>query len=262
MIALLLLFADVLKVADPVRQVLGQALTPVRFMLTAPRDLADTIDSYMTEHESLVTENEALHARIRVLQVQNQRVASLQAENDRMRALLGASEELEARVLAAEILSLDPDPYTHQVVINRGKADGVTLGMPILDAGGVMGQVVQVEAYQSQVLLVADRNHAIPVQVNRNGVRAIAVGSGRLGELTLVHVPDTADIQEGDLLVTSGLGQRFPEGYPVGTVRSVSQDPAKDFANVSAIPSAALDRSRHVILLMNPTEVLNELEPQ
>jgi len=142
--------------------------------------------------------------------------------------------------------------------VNKGELDGVYKGQPVLDAQGLMGQVIEVLPYTSRVILIADSNHAIPVQVNRNGVRAIAVGSGQLNELVLIYVPDTADIKAGDMLVSSGLGNRFPQGYPVGVIKSVEHDPGEPFAIVSAEPSAYLDRSRHLLLVFSQDSHLPE----
>ncbi len=146
---------------------------------------------------------------------------------------------------------MDPNPFTHRIIINKGERDGVVLGQPVLDARGLMGQVVELMPYTSRVLLLTDTTHSIPVQVNRNGLRAIASGTGNPERLELRHVADTADIKEGDLLVSSGLGQRFPAGYPVATVKEVIHDSGQPFAIVRAVPTAALNRSRYLLLVFS-----------
>jgi len=153
-----------------------------------------------------------------------------------------------------ELIGISPDPKVHKVIINKGSDDGIYMGQPVLDEFGLMGQVVSVSAYTSQVLLITDNNHALPVQVNRNGLRTVAEGLGDLYQLRLRHVSSTMDIQEGDLLVSSGLGQRFPVGYPVARIESIVHDPGKSFATVVARPAAHLNRSRHVLFVFSRDE--------
>jgi rod shape-determining protein MreC len=153
---------------------------------------------------------------------------------------------------------MDPNPFTHRIIINKGERDGVVLGQPVLDARGLMGQVVELMPYTSRVLLLTDTTHSIPVQVNRNGLRAIASGTGNPERLELRHVADTADIKEGDLLVSSGLGQRFPAGYPVATVKEVIHDSGQPFAIVRAVPTAALNRSRYLLLVFSDNRTAEE----
>ncbi|HEY6130962.1 MAG TPA: rod shape-determining protein MreC, partial [Halioglobus sp.] len=165
------------------------------------------------------------------------------------RALLNSSALLRDDVLVAELIGVSPDPERLQLILNKGESDGVFVGQPLIDASGLMGQVVEVSSDTSRALLITDVTHSVPVQVNRNGVRAIAEGTGALGSLEVRHVSSTTDIQPGDLLVTSGLGGRFPEGYPVAVVKEVERDTGDAFAHVLAVPSAALDRTRHVLLV-------------
>jgi rod shape-determining protein MreC len=163
--------------------------------------------------------------------------------------LLNSSALLRDDVLVAELIGVSPDPVRHQLILNKGSTDGVHVGQPLIDADGLLGQVVEVSPVISRALLITDATHSIPVQVNRNGVRAIAEGSGSLTSLEVHHVSATTDIREGDLLVTSGLGGRFPVGYPVAVVKTIERDPGEAFARIVATPSAALDRSRHVLLV-------------
>jgi rod shape-determining protein MreC len=170
-------------------------------------------------------------------------------QNVRLRELLNSSALVDDQVLVGELIGVDPNPFTQRLLIDKGEKDGVFIGQPVLDARGLMGQVVEVMPYSSRVLLLTDATHSIPVQVNRNGLRAIASGTGNPERLELRHVADTADIKEGDLLVSSGLGQRFPAGYPVATVREVNHDSGQPFAVIRAEPTAALNRSRYVLLV-------------
>lgn len=255
-LSILLMFADVrYQQVDYLRQGLAFVITPLHWVVSVPGELVDWGTDAFASHETLLSENESLRAQLLVLQRKTQQLAVLQAENQRLRELVNASERIPERVLAAQLIGLDPDPYTHQVIINKGLEDGVYLGQPLLDAKGLMGQIIQVDTYTSRALLVADSNHAVPVQVNRNGLRSIAVGNGSLTELQLIYVPDTADIQEGDLLVTSGLGGRFPEGYPVAVVSSIEHDPGEPFARITATPSAELNRSKNVLLVLREEAV-------
>lgn len=172
--------------------------------------------------------------------------------------MLNSSALVNEKVEVAELIGMDPNPFTHRIIINKGERDGVILGQPVLDARGLMGQVVELMPYTSRVLLLTDTTHSIPVQVNRNGLRAIASGTGNPERLELRHVADTADIKEGDLLVSSGLGQRFPAGYPVATVKEVIHDSGQPFAIVRAVPTAALNRSRYLLLVFSDGRTAEE----
>ena len=212
-------------------------------------------DVHLRSRTSLQEESERLLRENLLLQGRSHQMASLQADNARLRALLNSTALLRDDVLVAELIGVSPDPVRHQVVLDKGDQDGVFVGQPLIDADGLMGQVVEVNALTSRVLLITDATHSIPVQINRNGVRAIAEGTGVLGTLEVSHVAATTDIREGDLLVTSGLGGRFPVGYPVAEVAVVERDPGQPFARIFANPSAALDRSRHVLLVFNADPV-------
>ena len=241
-----------------VRSSLGYLVMPVQWVSSLPGQLGVWAGESAQSHTSLIEENKRLRLESLVLRQKIQQMISIRAENHRLRELLNTSEQLDDQILVAELIGVDPDPYTHHIIINKGEQHGVFVGQPILDAQGLMGQVIEVLPYTSRVLLVADSNHAIPVQVNRNGVRAIAVGSGKLDELRLIYVPDTSDIKVGDQLVSSGLGGRYPKGYPLGEISVVEHDPGEPFAIVSAKPAANLDRSRHVLLVFSMDSKLPE----
>jgi rod shape-determining protein MreC len=205
----------------------------------------------LTSEKDLRAENERLKIEVLIYQRKQQQMAALAAENVRLRQLLNGKDMLQDRVLIAELMGVSPNPLSHIVMINRGSREGVYEGQPVLDAFGLMGQVVEVDEDTSRVLLISDSTHAIPVQVNRNGVRAIAEGTGDLNRLSLRHVSINADIREGDILVSSGLGERFPVGYPVAEVEQVVRNSGQAFARVIARPMARLDRSRHVLLVFD-----------
>ena len=203
----------------------------------------------LSSRSELTAENERLKAEQLMMQRRLQKLAALTEQNVRLRELLNSSALVDDEVLATELIGIDPNPFTHRILINKGERDGVVLGQPVLDARGLMGQVVELMPYTSRVLLLTDTTHSIPVQVNRNGLRAIASGTGNPERLELRHVADTADIKEGDLLVSSGLGQRFPAGYPVAMVSEVIHDSGQPFAIVRAVPTATLNRSRYMLLV-------------
>ncbi len=228
---------------------LSLVVTPVQWMANIPASLWGSVADTVKSRDTLRDENTSLRAQNLVLERRLQKLASLTAENVRLRELLNSSALLDDRVLVAELVGIDPDPFRHQVVVNKGSTSGVFVGQPVLDAEGLFGQVIEVSPLTSRVLLISDTSHSLPVKVNRNGVRAIASGTGQLDELILRHVPNTAEIVEGDLLISSGLGQRFPSGYPVGTVVSVVHDPGHPFAFVKVRPSARLNRSSHLLLV-------------
>lgn len=254
-ISLLLIFTDFqFRETDKVRSVLSTLVTPIQYVVDIPPRLVKWVNRTTADYQELHAENGELQAQALVLQRKLQKMTALTAENIRLRELLNSTEKLDEEASLAEIIGLDPDPFTHEVVINKGINEGVAVGQPLLDASGVMGQVIAVSRFTSRVLLLTDSRHAIPVQINRNGVRAIAVGTGITDELELLHLPDTADIVEGDLLVSSGLGGRFPSGYPVATVGEVEHDPGKPFAKVKVSPNAQLTRSRQVLLVASREE--------
>ncbi len=237
---------DTLK---PVRSQLGLVLTPFYWVADIPTHLWQNATQQLSSHSELLAENEKLKAEALLMQRRLQKLATLIEQNVRLRELLNSSALVDDQVLVGELIGVDPNPFTQRVLIDKGEKDDVFIGQPVLDARGLMGQVIEVMPYSSRVLLLTDTSHSIPVQVNRNGLRAIASGTGNPERLELRHVADTADIKEGDLLVSSGLGQRFPAGYPVATVKEVVHDTGQPFAIVRAEPTAALNRSRYVLLV-------------
>ena len=231
------------------RTVLDTLATPIYWAANLPTRVGEWTEIHIQSRSQLLEDNERLRRENLILQGRSQQMASLQAENVRLRALLNSSALLRDDVLVAELIGVSPDPERLQLLLNKGERDGVFVGQPLIDADGLMGQVVEVSSTTSRALLITDITHSVPVQVNRNGVRAIADGTGELDSMEVRHVSSNTDIQPGDLLVTSGLGGRFPEGYPVAVVKEVKRDTGETFARVLAIPSAAMDRTRHVLLV-------------
>lgn len=244
---------------DSVRADLSVLMYPIQYTINLPSTAGDWIQESFATRRSLQEDNARLRAQHLLLQARLQRSDALEAENRRLRELLESSFKAGDRVLIAELMSVDFDPYRHQVLVNKGERDGVFVGQPVLDADGVMGQIIQITPYTATAILITDPSHAIPVQVNRNGVRGIVVGNGSLAEVSLPHLTSSADIRVGDLLVTSGLGGRFPPGYPVAEVTKVDFSSGDAFTQISARPLSHLDRSREVLLvwptLVNPTPV-------
>lgn len=232
-----------------IRNTLSIVLYPVQYAVNFPASAGAWMDESFSTREALQKELTSLKTRQLLYDTRLQKLASLETENRRLRQLLDSSRKLSEKVLIAELLSVDLDPFTSQVVINKGNNHNVYRGQPILDAHGIMGQITRVSPITSTAMLITDPNHAIPVAVNRNGLRAVAFGTGRVKRLDLPHFPNNADIQVGDLLVSTGLGGRFPGGYPVATITSIELDPGQPFARVTATPTAELQRSREVLLV-------------
>lgn len=241
-----------------VRQALSVAAYPIRVIVDLPSRAFLWAGDALSTRRSLQEDNaqlreEQLEARVRL-----QRLETLQAENDRLRALLESRPRLPDRILVAEILSVDLDPFRHRLVIDRGIADGLYVGQAMLDAAGVVGQVTRVEQLSAEAIMISDPGHATPVEINRNGLRTIALGTGDSGRLLLPFLPNNADVKAGDLLVTSGLGDAFPYGYPVARVLTVDRRPGEPFAEIIADPSAALNREREVLLVWQQDRVPDE----
>jgi len=249
------------KSLESVRAGLSVVVYPIQFTTDLPSNLSDWFSESLASRRRLREENESLRTQQLMQQVQLQKLASLEAENIRLRELLDSSFKVGEKVLIAELLSVNLDPYKHQIVINKGRLHDVYPGQPLLDAKGVMGQIVHTGPYTSTAMLITDTSHAIPVQVNRNGLRTIAIGTGTINRLELPYIPNNADIQPGDLLITSGLGGHFPPGYPVARVTAVQHDPGNTFSQVAATPLAELNRSREVLLVWpGKTTVLDTVE--
>ncbi len=232
-----------------VRASLATVLSPVYFLADLPTESSDWVGSTFSSHSALQDQVGLLERRVLELSQASQQYLAVREENGRLRALLGSRARLGRDVLVAEIVGVLPGADRHQVMLDKGSSDGIRDGLAVIDEYGMVGQVIETAQSSARVLLVSDLSHALPVQVVRNNLRGIVAGSGRLDELQLDYVPDSADIREGDVLVSSGLAGRFPSGYPVGIVSAVTRGTGEAFAQVQARPSAQLDRSRHVLVL-------------
>lgn len=254
-LSLALIFVDhISSLLDDVRSGLTLVVTPVIIAADLPGRTATGLQQALATRDDMAVRIDELESELLLLKAKTEKMAALTAENNRLRALLGSAAKLQDNVLVAELIGVDPDPERHEVLIDKGTVDGVFVGQPVLDAEGLMGQITEVGRRVSRVLLISDPTHAVPVQVVRSNLRLIAEGTGASRQLSLLHVQETADIREGDLLVSSGLGDRFPVGYPVGVVSRIVHDPGKPFSTVSAVPHARLDQTRHVLLVFSEDE--------
>ena len=232
----------------PVRDALNWALQPVMWAAALPSALSRSADHLQTR-ESLLRENQVLRENQLLLQARLQKIEALDTENRHLRELLSSSGKLEERVLIAEIVSAAQDPYRQQVIINKGARDGVYKGQALVDAQGVMGQVIRVNPATAIALLLTDPNHSIPVEINRTGLQTFALGRGDGQNLSLPYLPGNADVQVGDLLVSSALGGRFPAGYAVGKVQELKHEPGEHFMEALAEPAARLNQGRQALLV-------------
>lgn len=234
---------------DKLRSIISVVTYPIQYTVHLPIEVGHWVSKNLASRRELIRENTGLRRERLLTRSRLEKLAELQAENKRLRGLLDSSAKVADRVLIAEIMSVDMDPFSRRIVLNKGVNDGVAAGQSIIDSNGVMGQIVNVGPFSSDAMLITDPSHALPVQVNRNGFRSIAVGTGTVSSLDLAHVPNNADVRVGDLLVTSGLGGRFPSGYPVGRVTKVARDNRQPFAAVEVKPSARLERNREVLVI-------------
>jgi rod shape-determining protein MreC len=253
------------------RALVANAAEPLYHLVDWPIRAAESVAGQFRSRERLEATNAQLRAALLAQEADLQRLETLAEENRRLRALLEGAQSLVFKNRFAELVRVDLDPFSHQVMINKGSSDGVEVGQAVIDAEGVMGQVEHVTLHMSRVRLISDPNHALPVQINRTGLRAIALGTGETGALVLNSVPLEADVREGDLVVTSGLGDRFPGGYPVAAVTTVLREEGQTFAQVIARPLASLDRGREVLLIVpqftdeafiGPPDMQPEPEPE
>ena len=231
------------------RSALASFLSPVYFIAEIPYQVNGWATSTLASRDKLQADNDTLSQRVLELSHVSQRYLALYEENQRLRALLGSRSRAGGEALVTEIVGVLPAAGRHEVIIDKGSRVGVTPGLAVIDEFGLFGQVVEVAAFSSRVLLITDLSHAVPVQVVRNNLRSIAAGTGGRDSLQLEHLADSADIREGDILVSSGLAGRFPTGYPVATVNEVTRGTGESFARVFAVPNAQLDRSRYLLVL-------------
>ncbi|OSN04626.1 rod shape-determining protein MreC [Lonsdalea iberica] len=232
-----------------IRTYMDTAVSPFYFLANGPRAALDSVSAKLTSREQLERENTALRQELMLKNSDLLLQGQLKQENARLRELLGSPLRQDEHKMVTQVLSAGIDPYSDQVVIDKGAVNGVYEGQPVISDKGVVGQVIAVGQLTSRVLLICDASHALPIQVLRNDIRVIAAGNGCTEDLQLEHLPNNTDIRVGDVLVTSGLGGRFPEGYPVGVVSSVKVDTQRAYTVIQAHPTAGLQRLRYLLLL-------------
>ena len=232
-----------------VRGALSVLIYPIQYAVSLPVRAVDALAESFTGQRTLLHDNQQLREENLVLRSRAQKFAALESENRRLRALLDSTPELGEDVAVADVLAIETNASARQIVINKGSRQHVYVGQPIADDHGILGQIVEVGPFSSTAILISDARHALPVQINRNGLRAIAMGGDTSDELSLSFVPNNADVQVGDLVVSSGLDHRFPAGIPVGEIDHVDNDPGAPFARIKVKPSAHIGREREVLLV-------------
>ncbi|EGU34722.1 rod shape-determining protein MreC [Vibrio scophthalmi] len=232
-----------------VRYLLNSIVAPIQYMADVPRTMFDGLYERFNARQDVMESNRTLKREVLRLKNDVLLLDQYREENQRLRKLLGSSFVRDERKMVAEVMAVDTSPYRHQVVIDKGLIDGVYVGQPVANEKGIVGQVTFVSAHNSRVLLLTDSNSAIPVQVIRNDIRVIASGNSKVDTIHLDHIPISTDIQQGDLLVTSGLGGVYPEGYPVAYIANVERDSHREFALIEADPVVDFDRLRYLLLI-------------
>lgn len=253
---LVLLLSTVLIIFDhhigsfeTARGYLQSLVSPLQYLATAPKRMMIWTAENLTSRKNLIEQNQRYKVNELLLSEQLMQLSMLKKENRRLRQLLASPLREETKKMVAEVIAVDSDPYTHQIVINKGANDGVYEGQPVIDDQGIVGQIQHVGTISSRVILITDVTHAVPVRISRNGIRMIATGMGHIDTLVHNFVPHSTDVLPGDVLVTSGLGGKYPEGYPVSIINKVDQDETRAFAQLYSKPVAQIDRLRYLLLL-------------
>lgn len=251
-----LALATILMVADHhggylerIREFAGLLSGPIYRLAGAPARLARRVSDHTMDQKALLSENAQLRERLMLANARLDRLARVQVENQRLRELLGGTSGLQLEVQLAHLMDVDLDPFRHRIMVDVGSRRGAREGLAVIDADGVVGQVLSVAPLHSHVILVSDPSHAVPVQVVRTGLRAIAYGTGRVDRLEVPGIPLSADVQVGDVLETSGIGGHFPAGFKVGVVTALRPDDTRLFVVAEVAPAAKLDRRGEVLLV-------------
>lgn len=246
-----------------IRTYMDTAVSPFYFISNGPRELLDSVSQSLSSRDRLEKENRTLRHELLMKNSDLMLLGQYKQENARLRELLGSPLRQDEQKMVTQVISTVNDPYSDQIVIDKGSVNGVYEGQPVISDKGVVGQVIAVAKLTSRVLMICDATHALPVQVLRNDIRVIAEGSGCSDDLQLENLPANTDIRVGDVLVTSGLGGRFPEGYPVGVVSSVRVDNQRAYTVIKARSTAGLQRLRYLLLLWGADRNgLNPMTPE
>ncbi|EKO3581394.1 rod shape-determining protein MreC [Vibrio metschnikovii] len=247
--ASLMLADSRLDAFSQVRFLLNSAVAPIQYAADLPRSMFDGFYDRFSSRQQLMESNHGLKREVLILKSDLILLDQYREENQRLRKLLGSSFVRDEKKVVAEVMGVDTSPYRHQVVIDKGRVDGVYEGQPVINEKGIVGQVTFVAAHNSRVLLLIDSNSAIPVQNIRNDIRVIASGNGQTDEIQLEHIATSTDMNVGDMLVTSGLGGIYPEGYPVAYIAEVDKDTRREFAVIKATPVVDFTRLRYLLLI-------------
>jgi len=234
---------------EKLRNILQTAVYPIMYVSTIPREMIQGLAGSMERSENLQSDNESLRQENLLLRSRLEKLHSLEADNRRLKRLLGQSDQIAERVLLAELVEVNLEPYTQKISLNKGSRDDVYVGQPVINGDGVIGQVVHTSQFQSTVTLLTDPSSAVPVMVMRNGLRGVLFGTGVRNRLAMPYMTADADIRIGDVLISSGMGGRFPTGYPVATVTDVKQQPSDEFLSINTLPVTQLDHGREVLLI-------------
>jgi rod shape-determining protein MreC len=235
---------------QPARNVLASLTYPLDAVASVPGEMASSFDNYL-QRERLTEDNQKLREENLLLRGRLQKLAALQAENARIRSLLQSSRQLQDDVIISEVLATSPDPYRQLIKLNKGQRESIHVGQAVIDANGIMGQIVQAHSFHSIAILITDANHGIPVELNRTGLQTIAQGLGKSNQLSLPFLTVNTDIREGDLLVSSGLGERYPAGYPVARITRIAHQAGDEFLSIRAQPTASLNRGREALVVIS-----------
>ncbi|HCA5058216.1 TPA: rod shape-determining protein MreC [Acinetobacter baumannii] len=238
-------------VIQPARDVLYAAYNPIYALASYPVLSREWLNQQTKSETQLRRENTAMQAELLQAQVRLQKLSELSAENTRLRGLLDTPLIIDGRMEIAEVIGTDADPLRHIIIINRGAMDHLKVGQTVLDDKGIMGQIINVYPHSSRVMLLSDKEHSLSVRLERTGMRAIASGTGDLGRLKMEYVPTSANIQVGDKVLSSGLGEHFPAGYAVGTVAKIRRHNSGEFAEIDVTPAAQLATGHHVVVLFS-----------
>ncbi|HEE6146965.1 TPA: rod shape-determining protein MreC [Acinetobacter baumannii] len=238
-------------VIQPARDVLYAAYNPIYALASYPVLSREWLNQQTKSETQLRRENTAMQAELLQAQVRLQKLSELSAENTRLRGLLDTPLIIDGRMEIAEVIGTDADPLRHIIIINRGAMDHLKVGQTVLDDKGIMGQIINVYPHSSRVMLLSDKEHSLSVRLERTGMRAIVSGTGDFGRLKMEYVPTSANIQVGDKVLSSGLGEHFPAGYAVGTVAKIRRHNSGEFAEIDVTPAAQLATGHHVVVLFS-----------
>ena len=235
------------------RVYLSASLYPAQYLINFPRNFIQKLNTNFSEREQLLKENNLLKKDNFELRSKVQQVYKLESENKRLYDLLGSQPQTDNSYIFADIIAVSPIAEKHHIIINKGSRDNVVVGSAVADSNGILGHIIRDQIFGSEVLLMSDREHAIPIEIVRTSLRTIAVGTGNYNELKINTLPTNTDVKKGDILITSGLGGRYPEGFPVGTVKNVINNPGESFLEVSVTPFGNL-KTVNEMWVIQPTE--------